>query len=403
MIYTEGQTARLTETFLDEHDDPLDYSDDQPPRVTLINGSEIVSEAYATVDSSATPGTWVVDLPIPHMSLVESARVKAMWTFLDSDGGSHKSSQYLEVAPDVESRTGDITFIADIDKMAVAILPFRFDPGKAEVPADVVNQIPAQPAVIGDSLSVGVFINNQSLYSATDPMIPYPDNRIVLKPGYNTSRLSFPISWPTKFFEPMAVVVTHERPDALPTTYTFNCWPCNSSILSTAKQLEDFINKAQIKNVIPELDYTQGDLLMYLYRGLSLFNALEQITAFTGVNMQGYMQEAWLICSSYYALGAQLQAEGALAFDFSGQTVNLNIDRTPSIESALGRIEQQIDNVVKPLKKQLKLNGVIGGDGSIGSSALNGARKRGVLGLTNAPTTRLPYTGRNGSWFRPMF
>lgn len=142
---------------------------------------------------------------------------------------------------------------------------------------------------------------------------------------------------------------------------------------------------------------------MYLNRGLSLFNAVEQITAFTGVNMTGYMQEAWLICSAYYALAAQLQAEGALAFDFSGQTVSLNIDRTPSIESALGRVENQIENVVKPLKKRLYQAGITGGDGSNGTSPLNSSRSRGVLGLTNAPTTRLPYTGRNGSWFRPMF
>lgn len=234
-------------------------------------------------------------------------------------------------------------------------------------------------------------------------MIAHPDSRIVVKPGFKTTRVQFPISWPRPYFEPMVLVITHEKPEASPVTYTYNCWPSNSSILSAAKQLEDFINKAQIKNVIPELDYTQGDLMMYLSRGLSLFNSLEQVTGFTGVNMQGYMQEAWLICSSYYALASQLQAEGALAFDFSGQTVNLNIDRTPSIESALGRIEQQIDNVVKPLKKQLKSNGVLGGDGSNGIVALNGATKRGVLGLTNAPTTRLPYTGRSGSWFRPMF
>lgn len=403
MIYTEGQTARLTEKFLDEHDDPLDYSDDQPPLITLLRDDEIVAEVYATADSSAAPGTWVADVPIPHMSLIENTRIKAQWSFLDSDGGSHKSSQYLEIAPDTDTRTGDITFIAGIDKTAVAVLPFRFTPGTAEKPADVVNQIPAQPAVPGDELSVGVFFNNLSLYSETDPMIPHNDARIKVKPGFNTTRITFPIMWPRPVFEPLMLVVNYERVDQQPTSYTFNCWPSNSTILSAAKQVEDFINKAQIKNVIPELDYTQGDLLMYLYRGLNLFNSLEQVTGFTGVKMTGYMQEAWVICATYYALAAQLQAEGALAFDFSGQTVNLNIDRTPSIESALGRIEQQIDNVVKPLKKQLKSNGVLGGDGSNGTVALNGARKRGVLGLTNAPTTRLPYVGRNGSWFRPMF
>jgi hypothetical protein len=336
------------------------------------------------------------------LSIAEQVRIKALWSFLDSDGGSHKSSQYLDVAPDNESRIGDITFIAGIENTAVATLPFPFNPGSAEVPADVINSIPARPAVIGDYLEAGVFYNNLALYGDT-PLLPSNDNRLSIQSGKTTTKLRFPISWPRPFFEPMVLIVNYDPPERERTTYTFNVWPSNSSILSAAKQLEDFINKAQLQNVIPELDYTQGDLLMYLSRGLSLFNALEQITAFTGVNMTGYMQEAWIICASYYALGAQLQAEGALAFDFSGQTVNLNIDRTPSIESALGRIESQIENVVRPLKKRLAQAGVVSGDGSNGNSPLRAANTRGVLGLTNAPTTRLPYVGRGSSWFRPMF
>ena len=403
MVYNEGQTARLTETFLDEHDDPLDYSDDHPPIVTLLKDDEIVSEAYATADSSSSPGTWLVEIPVPHMSLYEPVRIVARWLFMDSDGGSHKSTQYIEVAPDTEQRTGDITFIAGIDTTAVAVLPFRFDKGIAAKPADLVNEIPAQPGTQGDDLYVGVFYNNLPLYGDTLPMLPYHDSRLEIKPGFSTTRVKFPIQWPRAFFEPLMLVVNYERLDRQPVSYTYNVWPSNSSILSTAKMLEDFLNKAQIKNIIPELDYTQGDLMMYLNRGLSLFNALEQITGFSGVNMNGYMQEAWLICGSYYALASQLQAEGALAFDFSGQTVNLNIDRTPSIESALGRVESQIENVVRPLKKRLVQAGVTSGDGSNGTSPLRAANTRGVLGLTNAPTTRLPYVGRGGSWFRPMF
>lgn len=401
MIYSEGQTARLSETFLDEHGDVLDYSDQYPPSVTLMQDGEIIAEVYATADSSAEPGTWVAEITIPNLSLFENTRLTALWSFIDSEGGSHRTRQYLEVAPDNDQRIGDITFIANLDSFATVVLPFAFQPGVAPVPADLVNQIPARPGVEGDTLAIGLFSNNNQLMY--NDMMTHESDGIKVKTGSTTTTVKFPVTWGRAFFEPMMLVVTHERPERQPVTYTFNVWPSNSSILSAAKQLEDFINKAHLKNVIPELDYTQGDLLMYLNRGLSLFNAVEQITGFTGVNMTGYMQEAWLICAAYYALAAQLQAEGALAFDFSGQTVSLNIDRTPSIESALGRIENQIENVVKPLKKRLAQAGVNAGDGSNGTQPLNASRNRGVLGLTNAPTTRLPYTGRSGSWFRPMF
>jgi len=401
MIYTEGQTARLTETFLDEHGDVLDYSDNHPPIVTIMREGEVLSEVYATADSSAEPGTWVAEVTIPNLSLHENIRLTALWTFIDLEGGSHRTRQYLDIEPDNDQRVGDITFIANLDNFATVVVPFVFQPGVPAIPADTVNRIPARPAVPGDEISVSLFTNNNAMmYQA--PLV-YGSDGLTVKIGSSTTTLKFPVMWSRAFFEPMMLVVTHEKNERQPITYTYNVWPSNSSILSAAKQLEDFINKAHLKNVIPELDYTQGDLLMYLNRGLSLFNALEQITAFTGVNMTGYMQEAWLICAAYYALAAQLQAEGALAFDFSGQTVSLNIDRTPSIESALGRIENQIENVVRPLKKRLVQAGVTGGDGSNGTQPLNGARSKGVLGLTNAPTTRLPYTGRNGSWFRPMF
>lgn len=121
--------------------------------------------------------------------------------------------------------------------------------------------------------------------------------------------------------------------------YTFKLWAVTPSVLSAATQLEDFINKARSSNVIPELEYTTADLIQYLHRGLSMFNVFRpQLTQFTGMNMQGMILSGWLDCSSYYALVSQLGAEGSMAFDFSGQTVQLNVDRTPAIESVLGRI-----------------------------------------------------------------
>jgi hypothetical protein len=154
--------------------------------------------------------------------------------------------------------------------------------------------------------------------------------------------------------------------------------------------LEDFLNKSRIENVIPELQYTPGDLVGYLERGLYMFNTLGNYpTYFTGLNMQGVLFDAWITCASYYALGAQIMAEGSLAFDFSGQGVSLNIDRTPSLEGALGRIESAMDSRVVPLKKQLSKQGVVGGDGSIGKGNMNKPSNIGTLGMINATTTRL--------------
>jgi hypothetical protein len=165
--------------------------------------------------------------------------------------------------------------------------------------------------------------------------------------------------------------------------------------------LEDFLNKSKIEQVIPELAYTDGDLINYLERGLNLFNMIGgEVTGFTGTNMQGVLFDAWVTCASYYALGAQLMAEGSLAFDFSGQGVSLNVDRTPQLDSALGRIEGLFDSRILPMKKSLWKQGYISGDGSQGRGLMHNSSNIGTLGITNAATTRIRGLSRGtlGNW-----
>jgi hypothetical protein len=105
--------------------------------------------------------------------------------------------------------------------------------------------------------------------------------------------------------------------------------------------------------------------------------------------MQGPILDCWIICASYWALGAQLMAEGSLAFDFGGQGITLNVDRTPQLEAALGRIEARIQDTVVPFKKALAAQGVMSGDGSQGSGSMRNPYNLGTLSLINAATTRV--------------
>ena len=82
----------------------------------------------------------------------------------------------------------------------------------------------------------------------------------------------------------------------------------------------------------------------------------------------------------------QYMAEGSLAFDFSGQSVNLNIDRTQYIDSLLGKLDAMVESQVKPVKKLLARNGIMSGSGAIGSKAMNS--NFGLTTLTLSPTTR---------------
>lgn len=394
----EGVTLPIIEVILDEFEQPVHPANDTAgPRVRLYDADKsIIAEVFATVDATE-PGAWRADLPIPKMGLTDVVELKAVWMMKGNDGETYRIKHGIQVSPEAEERTGDIVVLYGDGSSLNVALPFAFVKGKKKVEANPRLGKPAQPAVPGDILTFSLYRNNTPLMVN----LPYDDPGVAIECFSNKTLVRLPNAAGQPKLEPLLLTVEHTPVKAFtPTMYTFKVWVVTPQILVGCASLEQYINKARLSNVIPELDYTQSDLLEYLARGLNLFNSFPpQLTAFTGTNMQGLIFDGWLQCSAYYALGAQLQAEGAMAFDFSGQTVSLNVDRTPAIESALGRIESALDNHVKPAKKLLARAGVNSGDGSQGGQFIDGSRQLGRLSVINAPTTKFGY-GRNTSWLR---
>ena len=399
----EGETAIAKEVFFDDiTNEPYELSNaEQGPVVRLYDtDNTIIAEQIAIPDHEGQIGEWAANIPIPKMGLLHRVELRMVWTFRTEENDVHKSTQVCFVEPSTEGRETDIVVIVGRDSNMQVNLPFAFNPTIPEVPADIANGIPASPAVYRDEVRFSLYRNNIALYE--NEFLPHTDPSVSYVSSVNKTTFTLPATVGDAKLEALLLIVElNQRGQTQPQNFTFKVWPITPQVLVAASQVEDFINKARVENVIPELEYTQADLLQYLQRGLNLFNSLPpHLTAFTGTNMQGNILESWITCACYYALASQLQAEGALAFDFSGQTVNLNIDRTPAIESALGRVEAAIDNIVKPFKKLLAKAGVLSGDGSAGGGYIDGSKSLGTLSVINAPTTRLPHA-RRGSWFRP--
>lgn len=367
MSYTAvvGTNLEVIEFFFDDYDDPLEVLEDSLPSVKIIDSDRTVLFTVPAY-SGDEEGKWIANIPIPDLNIEEKTKFKLVWTFQTEDE-TLKYSDDLYLVPSDDVREGDIVLMEQ-------------DP-------NATIKIPLYLNTPSDSGTINIYQDNNLLgtLDLTDKSV-----YVLSKDDFTTIKFRVPNKGAS--LEPVLVSVDYKKNGMTNFRHmTYNVWIINSSILSATHSIEDFINKARIQNVISELDYQTTDLLEYLRRGLNLFNSVQQITSFNGINMKGVIRECWIICSTYYALSAQLQAEGAMAFDFSGQTVNLNIDRTGPIESALGRIEGQIDNIVKPAKKQLLKAGVKGGDGS--SKGTDTANNFGRLGVINAPTTR--YVGVN--------
>lgn len=403
----EGQTTTLVESFVDDFDDPLDLANTESgPSVNVFDDeNDLINELIAVPDVNGQPGDWSVDISIPHIGLKGRKEFKARWTFKTSEGDVERVRSTIFVDPEGEERESDILVIVGRDKMMQVVLPFEYQPPVPKKEADPANGVPAVPGKEGDEVKFSLFRNNKPLFSGGYLSTEDQGKKVAVQTQSNQSIASIPAAVGKAKLEPLILLVEHSKQgEIVPTTYTYKTWAITPQVLVAASQLSDMLNKARLDNVIPELDYTQTDLVYYLARGLWMFNSFPpQTTNFDGTNMQGIILDAWLNCSAFYAFSAQLVAEGALAFDFSGQTVNLNVDRTPAIESALGRVETTINDNVKAMKKLLAKYGVLDGDGSQGGQAINGSEHLGSLSVINAPTTRLPYGGHRGSWFRPFY
>lgn len=392
-IVTEGSVLTVTESFVDDFDDPLELANtEEGPYVVVIDkNKDTVLQAFAVPDANGQPGDWSVNLNIPKMGLEQRERFVAVFTFKTAEGDTVKIRHPFEVDPFQESRDSDIVVIINRDQVMTFGLPIKYSKPKAAIAGNAATQQPGVPAVPGDKLSFHLYSGNTALFGPNGISADDVNSGVSVVVHSDKSMISIPaVVGAVNVLEPLTLLVEHKTPSQVThKTFTFKVWAVTPSVLSAASQLEDFINKARATNVIPELAYTQADLIQYLHRGLGMFNGFgPQLTSFTGMNMKGMILDGWLQCSQYYALASQLQAEGQMAFDFSGQAVSLNVDRTPSIESALGRVESMLQSQIKPMKQLLAKNGVTGGDGSAGGGMISGPNHLGTLHVINAPTTK---------------
>lgn len=372
MRIVEGSQQNLVQKILEQDGTPVyPYEGEGGPVVTLfdLDGS-IIDRREASPTTVA--GEWQVDFTFPNMNLVDEIDLKLLWEMTDEGCNRVTYEKNIILLPATDKRYGDIVCIHRNSGTA-----FTF-----------VLEATVQPT---DSVKMDVTLNNESLIEDLDLMTDPNVTRTITK-----TRAVFEVQLDTTRevlrLQPVSIVVFHTDQRMIPKIHQSNLWVVTNQVMVAVGMLQKAIDKAKLENVIPELEYTVPDYVMGLYRGLQMFNSYPpQVTSIRGTNMQGILLHLWIICSSLEILKSQTLAEGASAFDFSGQSVNLNVDRTPSLEAAIGRLEAQIESEVKPYKKLLGKASIIDNDGSIGSTNLASAiaSNFGITSVINSPTTKL--------------
>lgn len=356
----DGSSSTVAMDFLDENDLPIVPRPGYPKLSVLDKDKQVIADYNAV--PSVVPGTWEASIFLPLMGVKRTEELRLRWRIRTEAGDRTRIYDTILVDPKVEERDSEIV-VLERDESSEFALPFRY-----------TSATPTTFQIFGQ--------NNDQLGRIVDVADMETD------PGIDVTSVVIP----TFGIRPSLhanILMARTRINGKNKVFSYRYWVITPQIALASSMLEGFLNKSRIENIIPELQYTSGDLISYLERGLYMFNMTAFPTAFTGTNMQGALLDGWVTCSTYWAIGAQLIAEGSLAFDFSGQGVTLNVDRTPALESALGRIESRIQDTIVPLKKQLATQGIIAGDGSIGATALRNSFSLGTLGMINSPTTRI--------------
>lgn len=162
------------------------------------------------------------------------------------------------------------------------------------------------------------------------------------------------------------------------------------SMLQAVADLRLTLNKSRATIAHEEdLLFTEAILLSYLRSGRDYFNGagLGMLTAFTMANAQGAIREFWLRSSLVSALRAQYLAEGEKAFNFSGQAISLDVDRTQYYQGLAETFKSELDQELKPFKQNLIKKGIVAGDGNLDPTTGVGMRKGalGTVGITLTP------------------
>lgn len=361
----DGTVLAVKQKFLDDDEQPIIVKAGYP-QVRLVD-SEKALLTQMMASPSPIPGEWTANISIPDLGLSGKTEFRLNWRVMTPQGEKIRHSDLVIIEPKIEARVSDIVQVFGDQKFTMTL------------PTHIADT---------DEATYQIYHENTPLLEPVGNL-----NDTTSQKSAMMDRTSFilPLVVPRASLQSYMIRIDHV-PAGIGSrrTYTYNLWAITPQIMKAMTFLENFLNKSKVEQVIPQLAYTDGDLLNYLERGLNLFNMIGgEATGFNGTNMQGVLFDAWVTCASYYALGAQLMAEGSLAFDFSGQGVSLNVDRTPQLDSALGRIEGLFDSRILPLKKTLWKQGYVSGDGSIGRGLMHNSSNIGTLGIINAATTRV--------------
>ena len=222
----------------------------------------------------------------------------------------------------IENYPFRVNWRGDAVPFSIAVSAFKSDaPDNADTAPIPIPVTPTGPIIDGDSIA---YIYN------------VPAN--ILKPGMYT------FIWQVQETSSSPSEIEYQQLRVIPRT-----------MLQMIPQVKFVTNRFQaafdLPNFISDADYVEG-----LQHGLEFINQWHPISFYsysdlmTQNGMTSPLSSFWIMASAWWVLHSQHLVEANLAFSMSGATTSLDYDRTGPIESAMGRLREEMAQNLTPAK-----------------------------------------------------
>jgi len=292
-------------------------------------------------------GTWQAGWSVPPAAKLSNAeeRYEIVWDFLTEDGRTVQATEQFDVIDEIitEATHRNQKYMALAGREFSVTKRFTFKPYSlsAEI---VASQIDSQ------ILQTKTFQAPDAVQDGDSWVYRFKIEPTVLREDTN-----FTVLWTVQETATSVPDIVYDIIDSV-----------SVRMLQFVPDIRMFIDKYQ-KKIGRVQAYEDSDILEYIRRGREIVNGWHPMTHWgTEFNSPLWtIGHFWRLAACWYGLGAQFLLENDLAFNFSGQTVTLDYDRTSNIDNMQGKLMDLFDKQLTPAKTHLlrvsKPAGVVAG------------------------------------------
>ncbi|RKZ82983.1 MAG: hypothetical protein DRQ39_10050 [Gammaproteobacteria bacterium] len=323
-----GTAVLFQELFVEEDGTPLLPGDPSAyPSVSIISSTEEVVQTGVATQVIGSPGRWQFSWFVPaDVDLSPSDTPwRIDWMLLTNGGRQITRSAHFVIIDNIEATPEDrqyfnLTFSGQTERLIV-----KFKDVQEAVQLTIIDpggvSVTLTPRI--EEVKQGQFY---MYYADTDALVRTGCYLVI----WNTRQTA--VSPPNTFVQQVRV----------PELFFWQLQP----------DFRLLIDKIQ-KKIGHVQAYSDSDLYGYLQRGVEILNQTNPVSNWNLTNFPTHFgfTTFLLAAATWWGLQAQYLSEAELSFNYSGQTVTLDVDRTGFYADAMGRLKDYLDKDLQNTKR----------------------------------------------------